>query len=482
MSLNEQDKDQYIRWVYEKEGNPLDKFLDSGFIHLDDVSIPQFLRNISLSNILRCTEGQIPKHAISIRPDLDIKYLLNSKSRIWDWSIVSANKSINFREIVSTYQKLPWDWSIVSTRSDLDFDFVIAHPELEWSWDNISVNPNVKLEHYKKYPKFPWNFYLMCSNSNFPIRDCLQFPSGSYKMLSKNSNLPLDFVRSNPEKNWDFSFLSERKDFGIEDIGRFILHKNTFNWSVISKNIPLKDILENKDYPWDNTQVSSRKLDIYIIVDNLSFPWDWKNLSRNLSISITDIITNNNLPWNWSEGVSSRKDILKTEVMRRVVVANPEIHWDWNYLSGFGDPDVVLDNINLGWDWRQFSVNPKLRIRHAIDPKNSKIPYSNTWWYVISITTPVKIIKKYTQYPWDVQGLILNPELTPKFIEEHPDMLWVNIWKVSLSPFLYEEMFFEQRFNRDLRCRKKQVRRIFEMRTDIYDDILGKIIDYIGYY
>ena len=480
VSISENDKEQYIKFIYEKEGSPLDKFLDSGFIDIEDI-YGKWIRNVTLPIILRCPEGQIPKNIISSRRDIELRHLRDTKRKTWDWSTLTSNTAITFREISSTYTSLPWDWKVASSRPDLDFDFVIDHPDLKWSWDILSGNPNIKLEHYKKYPKLPWDFLCMCSNRNFPVSECLKFPSGSYKMLSRNTNLSLDFARSNPEKNWDFRFLSERKDFQLSDIQKFTRHKNEMNWVVLSQNIQIKDILENRDFPWDITQVSNRELNIQIILDNLSFPWNWFNLSVNLSVPASDIILNVNLPWNWKEGVSSRKDILTPEFMGKFLVYNPDLPWDWDYISCFGDPDTILDNKDLPWDWRQFSVNPNLGIRHAIDPKNINTAYVYNWWFVISRVTPMEIIKKYPHHPWDAIGLLINPEITPDFIKEHEDLWWVNTWRVCHNPFLYDDLLFSRRFREDVGARKNQVRKILNESSVVYDDIIGKILDYVGY-
>jgi hypothetical protein len=186
-----------------------------------------------------------------------------------------------------------------------------------------------------------------------------------------------------------------------------------------------------------------------------------------------------NLPWDWEE-VTNRPDVLTSEFMKTFIIRHQELPWDWKRLSS-GDPDTILDNKNLPWHWDIFSENPKLRIRHATDPKNAELADYWGWWYTLSYVTPIEIIRKNPKLPWIASGILKNPEITPELIEEFPKLFWVNIWTITYNNFLYDSSAFYRRFRKDIKTRKSQVRDILKDSHLMYDDIMNKVVEYVGY-
>jgi hypothetical protein len=74
-----------------------------------------------------------------------------------------------------------------------------------------------------------------------------------------------------------------------------------------SKNIGMKDILQNpKCLNWREVSEHA-KITIQNILDHHELNWDWYYLSKNLNIPLTDILAHTGLPWDWSVVATSRK-------------------------------------------------------------------------------------------------------------------------------------------------------------------------------
>jgi hypothetical protein len=77
--------------------------------------------------------------------------------------------------------------------------------------------------------------------------------------MSKNETLNIEFVKKNLDKDW--------------------------NWSYLSKNIKLEDIINNQELPWDYKWVSRNKtLSFKYILQNMDKKWDWRSIFNNNGI------------------------------------------------------------------------------------------------------------------------------------------------------------------------------------------------------
>jgi len=136
------------------------------------------------------------------------------------------------------------------------------------TWTEFVFNPN-----------FTWDFLIHHINRTWRWYEVMRQAT----ILMPLSVFELIISRPGVSLNEILSYYSRSAVPNID-----IVRKYRLNMTYISRNMPLSDIINNLDVPWDWTSVSSRALRYPDIKDHLHLPWHWPTLSRSLIVSSTD--------------------------------------------------------------------------------------------------------------------------------------------------------------------------------------------------
>lgn len=207
-------------------------------------------------------------------------------------------------------------------------DLINLTPEFKWNYTYLSSNPNIYLE-------------------DIPINNGNILPFDKY-ILSHNPNLRFDWLYNN--------FLS---------IGEY----GEWDWTYLSRIVPLHDILEHPELYWIMITVSERIIDINILLEY------------------------------------------------------PEIKWNWDKLSEKIPLDQIISHPELPWNYRRLSNNPTLTIKFMLENKDN---FGKFMWSDISISKNISLkeIINNAQFPWLYNQISLNPTLTSEFLLEHINKGW----------------------------------------------------------
>lgn len=202
--------------------------------------------------------------------------------------------------------------------------------------------------------------------------------------------------------------ISERKELTWLIIQKY----PTLPWKTMALSIlaPLKYITQHPDKPWDYTEISGRTdltidfikqhqdklnfgyiswfIDFQHVLDNPELPWNWKYLSANKKITQDDLIENPELPWNWK--------YLSSHIDLQFVYANTELPWDYSVLCRRVGLEFILQNPQCERDYFMMSRNPNITIDFILEH-----PTKSWQWAYITECHNLDDILKYPQCKWD---------------------------------------------------------------------------------
>ena len=108
------------------------------------------------------------------------------------------------------------------------------------------------------------------------------------------------------------------------------MFEGEWDWFWLSRVIPLVDVRENPNLPWDKDGLSWNSTLSIDDIQSLQIKdgkWDWNSISR--VIPIVDVYTHPNLMWNRS-GLSENKDIRVSDLIAWQEIP-PSIYRRWQY-------------------------------------------------------------------------------------------------------------------------------------------------------
>lgn len=330
----------------------------------------------------------------------------------------------SLERLILATSDLPWAsyHNELSKHKQITPEFIVEHPELRL---RLYENPNVTAEHYKKYqmrdhiklmtndineildnpnlpwcwsalsmtlsvsvifdnPDLPWNYFAMSKNLSLSIHDVLQNLNLPWDKSSVSKLATDQIIDNYSDYPWDEFYMR------IESIEFIRNHK--IDWTWASKNMPISDILDNKDLPWKYNVISKRNdlsiQDIRLLKDKWEqhkyvfqdeFVNPWYNLT--IETNITDILANPALPWLYYE--ISKNKTLTLDIINN----NPHIQWNYRDLSQapFITVSFVKQYLDQDWDWLELSINSALTLSD----------YDN-----------------HQDLPWNLIGLIQNKNTT----------------------------------------------------------------------
>lgn len=276
-------------------------------------------------------------------------------------------------------------WLALSMNPNIDIKFVEENMDLPWNWEGLSANRNVTFEDIKRHiddfepdvfgiakitiddvknnPTIPWNEYLS-KNSNISIADIeanIDLVDWNWWEMSSNQTVTLAFVLSHDPDAWNWAELSRNKGIKIEDIEANMDLDWEFDMVSDNPNLTLEFVSLYEDLDWDWAAICEHKdITIDFVLDNLDKDLEWMALSSHSGITLGDILDNRGpgMLWQWN-GVSSNPNVCFSDMLN-----NPNLPWDWLNLSQNPNitMDIILKHPNHPWNLSGIALNPNLTI------------------------------------------------------------------------------------------------------------------------
>ena len=179
--------------------------------------------------------------------EVDIEFIKNNLNKNWDWSALSANKSITW-DVIDNNRDLPWDYDHVLENPNITIEIILNNPNVFINPKFFLRNPNaykswnitkisIPIDHNMLAMHAPWdiikeypdliNTEWFKYNMNMPCHMAIEYAIEGYFEYVK---LPTEFIRSivniktyrlsgcttltwriaadNPDADWDFVKMS----------------------------------------------------------------------------------------------------------------------------------------------------------------------------------------------------------------------------------------------------------------------------------
>ncbi len=265
--------------------------------------------------------------------------LLRKYSTIWNWELISLNKTILWSDkIIEKYSPL-FNWK-----------FLCQNSGIQWG--------NGLLEKYETKIEWIW----LSANETFPSNEEMvekYFDNWDWEVLSQNHGLPweAEFIEKYKEK-WNWNKLSENEglSWSFELIDKFL---NYWNWGSLSRLCPFPIQLINKyqnyvnwnSLKWNNkfqwnsettkrfNEIGNKMGMLYTFPFNIDMIEVYKNRESGLWQCLS---LNSNLPWSF-ELIDKYKE-----------------NWDWDCLSLNSNIPWSLELIEKykeNWNWECLFMN-----------------------------------------------------------------------------------------------------------------------------
>ena len=188
------------------------------------------------------------------------------------------------------------------------------------------------------------------------------------------------------------------------------------------------------DLSWDWNQLSRLDPDLPFVKRYITKPWNWTYVSMSIHISFTEMVENRDIPWVIEEVLFSEitdDDITYIRVFRdrydfsAWIDHSLRAHWS-----------VVKKTPDLPWVY--FNVNPEIETQEDIDFIIEHDPA--LWnWVVLSSTTPIHIILDNMELPWD-WNIISSNNASVSFnnVINHPEVPWNY---AMVPPEIFDDVF-----------------------------------------
>lgn len=222
---------------------------------------------------------------------LPIRDILDNLDLPWNFEYVSQNKSVTQDDLIE-YSALPWDFAVLSEH--IDVNFVYANPDLPWNFKALSHRMN--LNFIQDNPNKNWSWFNIISRHpditvEFILKE-LDDTNNWRSIWFINPNMTFKDVIENPNLNVHLPSVYEKFTSELlNNMPAFII-----DYKLASLYATLEDIQKRPDRFWDYENLSSNpNITIGFIKQNLSKLWNWTALTNN--ININDILANPSMPW-----------------------------------------------------------------------------------------------------------------------------------------------------------------------------------------
>ena len=240
-----------------------------------------------------------------------------------DWAYISSHPNITW-DIIKANPGYQWDWYAISSHPNITWDIIQANPDSPWNWRKLACHPNITWDIIQKNPYKPWDWEWVSRNPNITW-DIIKANPGyqwDWYAISSHPNITWDIIQANPDKPWHWHKISENPNITLENI-------ITHDWYFIiyySKNVNVLNDIVNfnniRKIPWFKAIFNWNKL-----YKKLHLIYLWFLCDMNIAVSQNPHIT-----WDISQ-------------------SNPDINWDWNFVSRNSSVTWEIINANPNKSW-----------------------------------------------------------------------------------------------------------------------------------
>ena len=164
-----------------------------------------------------------------------IDYVLENPYIGWNWSNLTTNSSITFKEIMDN-QNLPWNLAEVSYNKTITWEDVKTHHEL-LDFSGLSNNPNITVDHMLEQqrtniPPIKWGGWDMCA-------------------FSSNPNLKIQDILYNMHLRWNWGNIIGNKSITFYEISYYEISLDDHSGEILSCkkfNPELEELAKQKNY------------------------------------------------------------------------------------------------------------------------------------------------------------------------------------------------------------------------------------------
>jgi len=216
-------------------------------------------------------------------------------------------------------------------------------------------------------------------------------------MIAAYSNHLLTLIKMFPNADWDWNLVTANPNFTLN----MIMNGDKIQWIweciIWNPNMPWEIIRENLHrfkswdiYKHDSTFWKNKCQDPHTISWDQNNEIVWDVISKSPNITVDIIKDNPDAPWNWRELSSNRN--MTWEFIKSHHDECPDKNWDWFLISLHPNItwDVIRNHPTLRWDWSSVSRNPNI-----------------TW----------DLIQNHSNMPWDLAAVLANPNITMDIIK-----------------------------------------------------------------
>jgi len=317
---------------------------------------------------------------------------------------------------------------------------------------HIHTNLLIKCDNYGNYNELIriFNYYKF----NF-----------DYEYLTKNPNITFDIIDQNPHIHWRYHMLCENENISIQDTidnlhydwyGNFGMNNN-FSFDELLSLESMNDIL-NKHYKMyeickSNTNITKSIIENYIHDERVTFNIQGLSFNPNFNLNIVKQLEHI-INWNYNHLLgndSITENDIEYLIQNKKITNFYNLHNNNSITFGFIKKyQHILKKYhvfnNFYFKSRSININEllkdKLSDKYLIAPYHTTIEhikqYPNKKWYWREISENPNIrlidIKNNMYFPWDINGLSLNPNITLDFMIEYKEKKW-NLSLISRNLF-----------------------------------------------
>jgi hypothetical protein len=192
---------------------------------------------------------------------------------------------------VTKHSCIAWNWDMLS--GILPFDVIRENPDLQWNFTSMSGNSTLELAYVLNNPNKDWSYPSICMYNK------------NVEMIVRDQSIWMARIHG-PDQEVNFWwYISCNKHVTIDIIKRHPHLQQHLNWSLISKNMPFKDIMANPNLPWDYASISHNPtLELDFVLKHPDMVWVWPKMSRYVQFDYQqqfdqEYVSLSNLPWDW---------------------------------------------------------------------------------------------------------------------------------------------------------------------------------------
>jgi hypothetical protein len=244
------------------------------------------------------------------------------------------------------------------------------------------------------------------------IKQYMDKPDFNWFNLTSNPNLDPQYIFDNPHLPWDFHRLITRPDISIETLIEKYGTVDVF-WTVVlnREDMTMEYIDAHPEYPWPYSDIHSLKtLSIDFIKKHEAEVDFWNCLQFHNGYTLKEFLTA--FPDHAFEpdliyrtGMTADEAIETDDTILEVLAKNtrklPNIC------------DLVVANPDLKWDWTEISLNPHLTV-----PFMRKYRKQIKWDFLTSVI-PKSVIRDNPRLPWDYKMYCYRKDLSRSELFEH---------------------------------------------------------------